>query len=153
MIFDFNIPYKIDFTTQMDQETYELCKNIGGGEGVGFGRRVELAGSHLIHIPESLLNTITNVVKLIFSAIACALTFGQSQLLNNECRLAFGRTVSNLAGIGIHTAGLFAPVNAVKWKLDLLERLTRAIADDVFSRTPDPINDAGNSFIPGMFSV
>lgn len=153
MIFDFNIPYKIDVTTQIDDETYQLCRSIGGEEGVGFGRRVELAGSHLIHIPESLLNVITNVVKLIFSAIACALTFGQSQLLNNECRLAFGRTLSNLAGIGIHTAGLFAPVNAVKWKLYLLERLTRAIADDVFRRNPDPINEGANSFIPGMLSV
>lgn len=154
MIFDFNIPYKFDYETtphenQPTKKQRELWDIAGGTEeGVGFGRRVALVAAHLCHIPENIFNLITNLVKVIFTAIACAFSFGQVDLLNNEFRLAFGRTFINFAGIGIHTVGIFAPINALKWNLDLIMITVDKLKGDALDIDNDP-----NVLVPIMMSI
>lgn len=154
MICDFNVPYKFDYETvtfenHPTREQRELWEMVGGDrQGVGFGRRVALAASHLCHIPESIFNLVTNLVKVIFTAIACAFSFGQVDLLKNEFRLALGRTFINFAGIGINTIGIFAPINAVKWKMELIMNTVEKLKGDALDEDNNP-----SVIVPMMMSI
>ncbi|CRX38097.1 hypothetical protein [Estrella lausannensis] len=136
-------------TREPTKEEIELWELAGGNrEGVSFGRRVALAATHFCHIPESILNLITNVVKLVFTAIACAFSFGQVDLLNNEFRLALGRTMINFAGIGIHTVGVVAPVTALKWQMNIVIKTTENLKGNSFEEGDNP-----NVLVPMMMSI
>jgi len=86
-----------------------------------FSLKAQVATSHLIHIPERILNTITQLVKTILFALAAGLALGKSEYFNTELEIAGKRVVLNLAGVGTSLIGFFAPLNALQWQGELLK--------------------------------
>jgi hypothetical protein len=93
---------------------------------VSFGKRAQLAMTHVLNIPEKLLNVIAQLAKLILFGIAAGLTFGQSKLLNEEVKLAAKRVVTNVVGLGTSAIGFFAPINAMEWQTKLVGKMFEA---------------------------
>ena len=101
MIFDFDVPYS----------------------QISFGQRAEMATTHLLNIPEKVLNVIVQIVKLVVCAFGAALACGQSTYLNENFMLAGRRTLINAAGIGTSLIGFFAPMKALEWQMRVIENL------------------------------
>lgn len=113
MIFDFNVPYQP--TNTNDTKVY--TQGEVSEKYATFGQRAEIAASHVLRLPEKLVNTVMQIVKAALFAIAAIFTFGQSEFLVGELRLACKRAVINMAGIGTSLIGFFAPVNAMHWQI------------------------------------
>lgn len=107
MIFDFNVPYSADPNNEE--------------RPVGFMERAERAGSHVLNIPIQILTAIVQIAKLALFAVACAFTFGQSRLYNNEFMDTGKSLLLQPLHIAIAILGVFAPIKAdnLEGKLNL----------------------------------
>ena len=79
---------------------------------VSFGQRAALSVSHVANFPAHLIKMIVELAKTLFYAIACTLTFFQSDVFLAQLKLSTLEYLTNMASIPLTAFGVFAPVNA-----------------------------------------
>lgn len=85
---------------------------------VNVGTRASLAFNHAVSCPAHIVKAIAEIVKLVFMAIACALTLGKSPELNQYLKLTAAKSAVQIVDAAVSAIGVFAPLNAMKWKAE-----------------------------------
>lgn len=110
MFCDFNVPYSPTPGLKMPTGPMDLPPCASWDQRVGLSLRF------LANIPERIVSIIVHIAKLIFFAIAAALTGGQVKMINDFVEISARRLAINTLGLGIAAAGFFVPVNAQSWQ-------------------------------------
>ena len=82
-------------------------------------QRIGLSFKHMANIPERVIGSIIQIVKMIFFSLLVVFTLSLSSSIKNELRDSGRRFVLASAGIGISLIGFFAPFNAREWQGNL----------------------------------
>lgn len=96
IICDFNVPFK----------------------DVSVGTRAGLAFNNAINCPVHVIKAIVEIVKVLFAAIACAVTLGRSEELNLHLKGTVVKIGIQVVAAATSALGVFAPLNAMKWEAE-----------------------------------
>ncbi|CRX39416.1 hypothetical protein [Estrella lausannensis] len=96
---------------------------------VSVGTRAGLAFNHAVNCPAHVVKAIVEIVKLVFIAIACAVTLGKSPELNQYLKLTCVKGVIQIVDAAVSALGVFAPLNAMKWKAEAYQGIMSTTED------------------------
>lgn len=96
---------------------------------VNVGTRAGLAFNHAVNCPAHVVKAIVEIVKLVFLAIACALTLGKSPELNQYLKLTAVKGAIQIVDAAVSAIGVFAPLNAMKWKAEANQGIMSATVE------------------------
>lgn len=111
-------------------------------------RRAGIAMVHIANIPLNIVAAVIEVAKLIFFSVLAALCFGQSITLNSQVEVSARKLAYNMAKVGISVVGFFAPMNAGKWELELIEKLMVP-----YIGNPNPDYDKNERLALGLLNI
>lgn len=95
---------------------------------VSVGTRAGLAFGNALNAPGYAVKAIVELVKAIFLAIACAVTFGKSEELNQNFKFTCVKSAVHAVSAAVAGLGVFAPLNAMKWQGEAHQGIMEAVA-------------------------